>query len=470
VAGIGSPDVPAYYAYGLVLLLGIVVARHTVNERLASHPDRWAFAGTWWLFLTHIALALLLFWFLDYTSVIHDTSLVSAALVAFGYQQIFAGGFQGIQLTGQAAALWKPFDSWVAKVVDRMAARSKLYLDHFEYKVRARILDDQTRSETFRSLALARSKNPAALAQSLSAFVSTGDADADRRLKIDIVWRDLRAAEPDLYGWLLYQRGVVHGWTYWMWLKNGRSKLISAAALLGLLAAIALVFAWFSGFPEGSDRRHNAQIRYHQWRFLKSNTTDRDRWRSREFLAAKLDDLAERPVPVPAQARAAAEKALAVRERKREELKKLAPGAGHRSAQQAEVETADQTWSDAVDEERRALDAEAVVTPLLKELRYPGIATNLATDILALLVNAHSPNLNHAWVPLLIESLRTQNEVTRLETRKALVALQKADYPATRLGDDLEKWEPKKDEAVGDIDTRVRRFQEWWQKASGKTK
>jgi hypothetical protein len=54
-----------------------------------------------------------------------------------------------------------------------------------------------------------------------------------------------------------------------------------------------------------------------------------------------------------------------------------------------------------------------------------------------------SPNLNHAWVPLLIEGLRTQDEVTRVETRKALVALQRADYGAVRLGDDLEKWEPK---------------------------
>jgi hypothetical protein len=487
VTGFASPDVPAYVAYALILVLAVLVARYTVNDRLATHPDRWAFAGTWALFLAHVAIPLLLFWFLDYTSVVHDTSLFAAFLVAFGYQQIFAGGFQGIQLPGQTGALWKPFDAWVVKVVDRMATRSKLYLDRFDYKVRSLIMDDPGRTEAFRSLALARSKDPAKLQAALAGFTSTGDDNADQRLRLDILWRDFRAAEPDLYGWLLYQRRVgggtgwwprrvVQGWRYWIWLKNGRSKLISAAVLVGVLAVIVVALVWLSSFQAGSDRQHDLAIQYHQWRFLKANATDRDRWRSREYVTSKFAALAVRPVIPLAEAQAASRDARAEHKKRGDELeqyekeqkpgerKQVGSGAPGREALQASVHAADKVMADAVEEERRALDAEALLAPFLRELRLPSLSAGRAREILELLFNAHSPNLNHLWVPLLIESLRTQSEGTRLEARKIFVALQLADYASVRLPDDLAKWEPKKDEAAGDIDVRVRRFHEWWEK------
>ena len=466
MAGFASPDVPAYYAYALIIALGVYVAVQTVNARLAGHPDRWAFAGTWWLFVTHVLLPVFLFWFLDYTGVVHDTSLFAAVLVAFGYRQIFAGGIQGIQLPGQASALWKPFDAWVSKVVDRITARNKLYLDRFDDQVRSLIVTDEARRTAFHTLAMARTKDPVALQKAVDVVPRTGDAEADRRRELDVLWRDLRTAEPDLYGWLLYRRGIVQGWRYWMWLKNGRSKLITLAVGIGVLVAIAVAFWWFSSYPAGSDRRHNAAIQYHQWRFLKASATERDRWRSREFFHEMLTALAARPVTPVAAAEAQHAGAWDAMAKKREELKKVDAGAANRAALEAELAAAEKAWLAAVEEERRSLDAQAILSPLLIELRLPSIPTGQASEILALLVNAHSPNLNHMWIPDLIDSLRTQSEVTRMETRKALVAVQRADY-AVRLPDELEKWEPKKDEAVGDIDQKVKRLQEWWRKANG---
>ena len=68
-------------------------------------------------------------------------------------------------------------------------------------------------------------------------------------------------------------------------------------------------------------------------------------------------------------------------------------------------------------------------------------------------------------MPELIESLRTASEGVRLQIRNALVAIQKADYPAAKVPDGLSTWEPKKDESAGDIDVRVRDWHAWWEKA-----
>ncbi len=124
-----SPDIPAYYSYLIVALVGGLVAYSTVNDRLASYPDRWSFFATWQLFLAYTAVPVLLFWFLDYSSVVQDTSLLAALLVAVAYQSIFMGSFQNIPMPGQGANLWTPFQAWVTRINDRIAAKQKAYVD-----------------------------------------------------------------------------------------------------------------------------------------------------------------------------------------------------------------------------------------------------------------------------------------------------------------------------------------------------
>jgi len=111
-----SPDLPAYLCYGIVLALGVLVARATVNSLLAAQLSRWGDPNTWALFAAHTALPVVLFWFLDYTSALSDSSLFGALVVAFGYKQIFAGGVQGITMSRQTPRLWQPFEAWVSQI------------------------------------------------------------------------------------------------------------------------------------------------------------------------------------------------------------------------------------------------------------------------------------------------------------------------------------------------------------------
>jgi hypothetical protein len=75
VSGFASPDVPAYVSYLIVIVFGAFVARARVSSLLQAYEDRWAFVGTWLVFFAYVVIPIALFWFLDYTDAIHDTSI-----------------------------------------------------------------------------------------------------------------------------------------------------------------------------------------------------------------------------------------------------------------------------------------------------------------------------------------------------------------------------------------------------------
>jgi hypothetical protein len=246
MTGLSSPDIPAYFSYALVLLVGAVVARANVNNLVAGFGNRWAFAGTWWLFLAYVALPVLLFWFLDYTSALQDTSLFAALVVAIGYRQIFAGGVQGITMPGQTSALWRPFEAWVTRTNERILTRQKQYKDRFDERVRASFAADPERLRMFEALTLERSNDPAALTAALAPLRADPPPPGAPTRIVNVLWRDLRTSVPEDYGYLLYRRRLVTWWQYWRWLEDGRSKLISVSILVALIVLAVVAALWLT--------------------------------------------------------------------------------------------------------------------------------------------------------------------------------------------------------------------------------
>lgn len=467
MTGFSSPDVPAYVCYLLIAVAGGIVAVNTINALLLLAENRWAFAGTWVLFFAYTTLPIVLFWFLDYTGAVHDTALFAALVVGFGYRQIFAGGVQGISMAGQTAALWKPFEAWVNQVSTRIGSRNKLYMDQFAEKVKSATAAKPSQLEKFESIVFANTDNVAGLTAAVAPAAGTGHPNADTRRRVDVLWADLRRNRPELYGWILMRNGVVGPLRYWLWLDKGRAKLMSFAAIVLVLAGVAGLFWWFAGAPSSVDRTYSWRLRYQTWRFLKANATERDRWRSHEHLARELSGWgSEKVSPLPdavtrlndafTQARATQDKTAT-----------FALGSPARTQAEAAALNAERALQAAGDLARRAFVASVALPRLLEELRYRDIANAKAGQILELLVSCHSPALNATYVPELIESLRAQNEVVRLETRKALVALN-VDYPKVTIKDALAKWEPKKNDTPADIDQRVREWRAWWSDAHGR--
>jgi len=281
VAGFTSPDVPAYISYLIVIAFAVVVALARVSRLLGAYEDRWAFTGTWLVFFAYVFIPVLLFWFLDYTDAVHDTSIFAALVIAIGYQQVFVNGVQGVTMPGQAGSLWRPFETWVRQVADRIATLNKSYLDRFDEQVRTLIAAKPELLTHLQQVVNERARDEAAVAASLAA------AKTDRQ-KVDILWRQLRASEPEQYGLIAKRAGLVTKWLYFRWQQKGQGKLITAAVMLVVLSLG--LYGWSRLDEPGVWRA------FYKWRLFKANATDRDRFRTRSYY---LDLLRQDPAAGP---------------------------------------------------------------------------------------------------------------------------------------------------------------------------
>lgn len=384
MTGFASPDVPAYVSYLVVVVFGAFVARTRVSGLLEAYRDRWAFLGTWLVFLAYVAMPVALFWFLDYTGAINDTSIFAALVVAIGYQQVIAGSVSGITMPGQSTALWKPFEAWVRKVADRIETLNKRYLDQFDEEVRGIIAADPSRITALQQLVMDRAQDPAGLAQAL-ALLRTD------RQKVDVLWRNLRASEPEQYGLLARRAKLVSRWLYFRWQQKGQGRLMTAA-VMGLVIVLGLS-AWSRVDEPG------VWHAYYKWRLFKSNSTDRDRFRTREYFVRLLRD-SEPSAP-------------------------------------------------------------AVLTLLIPELSYSALPTHHADDLLRLMIDCHSPALDRVTLNLLVEALRTTNPDVRIRVHATMVYLASASFPDKTLEDSLRSWAPTKDDSPALIDARVTAWRKW---------
>lgn len=397
--GFQSPDIQAYYCYLVVLIVGTVVARARVNALLGRYPDRWAFGGTWALFVAYTTLPLALFWFLDYTAITHDTTLFAALAVAALYPQIFAGGVEGITLPGQTAALWKPFEAWTKVMDERIRRRNKVYNDRFEERVRTQIAADIQMEIALLNLTQERSQDLNTLTQGLLPLqqaMAENAPGAQRRL-VDRLWKELRLAEPENYGYLIWQRGIIPWRTYWWWLARGKAKLVSYTALVLILlgggSVVTKMILMRDAHPE-------LMIAYHRWRFEKGGGTEIDKFRSWKYL---------------------------------NHLLKRRPDLG-----------------------------KAIFPRLLEDLKYKQVTAEQVKRTLSLVRDTHRPDVDTESICPLIEDLRGDNLDLRRDVQELLVDLQKEDYPDHPVSAALAAWLPKESDTPGEIETYIGQWQSWW--------
>ncbi|HXM73671.1 MAG TPA: hypothetical protein VN904_00225, partial [Chthoniobacterales bacterium] len=94
-----SPDLDARWCYAVVLVCGLISAQLQLNKRfLELKISRvWIVPNTWFVFLIYLFIPLALFWVMDRTGALNDTSLFAALLVGLAYPAILAGGFGGLK-------------------------------------------------------------------------------------------------------------------------------------------------------------------------------------------------------------------------------------------------------------------------------------------------------------------------------------------------------------------------------------
>jgi hypothetical protein len=402
---IASPDRPAYVCYAIVTFVGLWVAYAKVNKLMASSKERWGFFETWLVFGAYTVVPVLLFWLLDFTNAVHDTSIFAALLVALGYRQILAGETKGLAVAGQFSSLWSPFETWANAVRDRIATKSKIRSDRLYNKLQDFLAQDPVRAANLRALAYSMAEDGPQLTQDLTALAAQpmppGVAQAafermQLRGAVARCLQSIRRVNPEDYGYVLHQEKLINQLQYWVFAGNFLSHYWQFYGLFFI--GVVLYFFVFQFFEPSNLHR------YHLWRFQKPNATERDRFRTHEYLAGRIREVA---------------------------------ASGEESF--------------------------AVIEPLVRLLRFRDIDRKVAENIISLVLEFRSVGqLTKQAAPVLIEALRTENPDVRLRIHQALKDLRALAYDGSAQDKDLEGWVPSKSESAGDVEKRIKKYYEWW--------
>jgi hypothetical protein len=277
-----SPDLPAYVCYGVVLLLGLFVAIVQIRKRLGGMDGAWFVARTWLLFVAYAAVPVILFWFLDRTGAISDTSLFAAVLIGVGYERIITGGSQVVQAPGEISSFWTPFVAYADKVskviLDRGARNQRRLAD----KIIAEVMRRPDAYGALEALALARSADVEGVRKKLEELDATPKiGDADRLEKKTSYLYGLLLSVPDIH-YLLKEKQIVSDILYWGEIKRVPQWIGLLALVLGIVGGLYILSNMI--YPDYQQVRNS----YYVWRLGKANSTSVDQFRSRHALIVTM--------------------------------------------------------------------------------------------------------------------------------------------------------------------------------------
>ena len=280
-----SPDWPALWCYFIILAIGFVVATVQINHLFPGFPQAWTMISNWLLFAVFLLLPVVLFWFLDRTNTLHDTSLFGAILVALAYRQIFAGNVEKVNVPGQASKIWDRVLKWADAQVLETKKRVERNAESFDEKVISFLTQEEKAFERVLNLlklyAADYSKIDTDFKALLAKWQPLGD-DVMQHKAADYLYHQLRLAAGDKFTDLMYREKITSWGDYYWYGKELRSRVVQAIVTGFLLLGAGWLFYRLALDPNPTFRAD-----YYVIRLKKANATLEDRSRTRR----ELDEL-----------------------------------------------------------------------------------------------------------------------------------------------------------------------------------
>lgn len=223
-----SPDIDAYLCYLILMVASGISAAVNINQMMGAIARRgiWTIWRTWFLLGLYILIPVALFWLLDRTSAISDTSLLSAILVGFSYDQIMRNQITSISVATKVSTLLKPLQTWAEEAAKgvRLSLKSKDALA--KEKLFAALENDKEKFDVFRKLVFSKTYKKVELEEKLDEIESSPpigsfeessppeDFDLYRYAKIQILYDELRISKPETFSYHLKEAEIIGEWPY----------------------------------------------------------------------------------------------------------------------------------------------------------------------------------------------------------------------------------------------------------------
>ena len=289
-----SPDIDAYLCYLILMVASGISAAVNINQMMGAIARRgiWTIWRTWFLLGLYILIPVALFWLLDRTSAISDTSLLSAILVGFSYDQIMRNQITSISVATKVSTLLKPLQTWAEEAAKgvRLSLKSKDALA--KEKLFAALENDKEKFDVFRKLVFSKTYKKVELEEKLDEIESSPpigsfeessppeDFDLYRYAKIQVLYDELRISKPETFSYHLKEAEIITKVAY------GREKHRGKIVIFNVIVVL-LVVGWGGGyFLSNNEWVSNT---YYRWRLSKANTTAVDQHRALAYFCMWID-------------------------------------------------------------------------------------------------------------------------------------------------------------------------------------
>lgn len=398
-----SPDWPAYHCYAIVFLIGFLVASLQIERLYQGFPRAWIMLSTWVLFFSFLLLPVVLFWFLDRTNTLHDTSLFGAILVAVAYRQIFAGSVEKVNVPGQVSKIWERLMNWADERAGRIRQKMEENADAFDQKVIASLMSQPGLRDKVLDLLKLRSENFGAIQNELTQLTQQWQSlgpEVSLHKEVDFLFHKLRLVTGQKFADLMYHEKIT-SWTDYYWYgKELRSRVVQFLVIGVLLMSFLYFFYQFTLNPR-------FQAGYQVYRLTKVNTTPEDRSRTRRELNALIE--------------------------------------------QKQTDEQNQT-------------VRYICDQLTSPLRYDAMPVETAERILAVLLE-HRDLVCEAKKQLsllLVDALRAENPDVRLRIQNAVLFLA-GEQTGVKLEQVLKDWKPAKNDSAADMEGKIQIWRAFWE-------
>ena len=278
-----SPDFDARLCYLIVLLCGLISARIQLYKRFLELKISgvWLVPYTWLMFGIYLVTPLALFWLMDRTSALTDTSLFAALLVGLAYPAILGGGFGGLKAPSGVEGILKPVEAFtdsVIKSVNKATARND---KRFEDFVVGRMRSDRAIYDDLLGLVRNSAIDVAKFEKELADLDSAGISDSSVLLekKARLIYLYL-STTPDFVAVLTKKKALMQG-------RLWNSPIFKTRVVV---SAMIVLFAGLLGYGVYALTRPSLSVKYYSWRISKTNNSKWDCFRAREELRKYLRD------------------------------------------------------------------------------------------------------------------------------------------------------------------------------------
>lgn len=279
-----SPDLDAAWCYAILALIAAFSAKRQLAKLLDPlvSESLTTFKG-WMLYAAYFFIPIGLFWFLDRTGAIHDTSLFAAVIIGVAYDRILAGEINSMTVPGATGGMWKPFTAWADRVTSTIKHRLFRDEQRFTDKLIRDVVRDPAKMTALEELLKSRLADPKPIFADIEALNALGPGPIPA-WALEKHARLLYTHALSLPDWqyMLMKSRITSKFRYYWYVEQWKSKMISLLMVCLVLVVSSYVAVRITNTPW--------MVRYEAWRLVKANATEQDRARARSRLITRLKD------------------------------------------------------------------------------------------------------------------------------------------------------------------------------------